>query len=106
MTEKTACRTPAKDRDGVTHIPSWKFDLLRRALLELLSEGDVPFAQLARKTGSKLTTEQKAQLGSLSWHVTTVKLELEVRGEVGRRKGASPQIVTLKRPSGLAKRTI
>ncbi len=95
MTDKTPCRTPAKDRDGVTNIPTWKFDLVRDALLKTLRAGDVPFSELSRKVGTHLSADEKKRLGSLGWHVTCVKLELEVRGEVARRKGASPQIVTL-----------
>jgi len=95
MTDKTPCRTPAKDRDGVTNIPTWKFDLVRTAMLDTLRTGDVAFSDLSRAVGKKLSADQKKSLGSLPWHVTCVKLELEVRGEVMRRKGASPQIVTL-----------
>ena len=95
MSDKTACRTPAKGRDGVTNIPTWKFDLIRGVLLDLLAKEDIPFSELTRRVGSKLSAEQKQALGSVGWHMTTVKLEMEVRGELSRLKGSSPQIVTL-----------
>lgn len=34
-------------------------------------------------------------MGKLGWHVVTVKLELEVRGEIRRTSDKSPQILTL-----------
>jgi len=32
-TDKIACHTPAKSRGGVTNIPKWKYDCVRRAIL-------------------------------------------------------------------------
>ena len=94
-TPKTDCRTPTQDRDGVTRIPSWKFDVLRAAILDVLSEDDVRFSDLKERVRPRLSQETLSQLGSLGWHVTTVKLELEVRGEVIRRGGKGPQVIGL-----------
>ena len=93
--DKVACRTPNPHKSGVTQIPKWKFDALRKAILDELSEGDVPFSPLSAKVGARLSDDQKAELGSLGWPVTTVKLELEVCGEIGRAGGTGRQIVTL-----------
>ncbi len=87
---KIACRTPAKGRDGVTNIPAWKFNAVREAILNICTE-DTFFKDLAAKVGERLTEDQRARLGSLGWHVTTVKLELEVRGDIGRVPGKSLQ---------------
>lgn len=89
-TNKVPCRTPAEGRDGVTNIPTWKFDAVREAILCVCAE-ETLFKDLATKVGEQLTADQRARLGSLGWHVTTVKLELEVRGDIARVPGKSPQ---------------
>ena len=96
MTEdKVACRTPAEGRDGVTNIPRWKFDMLREAILAVLAEGDIRFTDLQAAVGARLAAADLQRLGSLGWHVTTVKLELECRGEVVRRAVKGPQMIGL-----------
>lgn len=92
--EKVACRTPTKGRDNATNIPRWKYECVRRAILETLDEaesGYVLFKDLPAIVESHLTTNQLAKLGSLGWHVTTVKLNMEVEGEIVRVTGAKPQ---------------
>ena len=95
MDEKIACRTPAKDRDGVTNIPKWKFEVLEVAILDVLKQGDCPFADLKEKVRVRLDGDELNRLGSLGWHLTTVKLEMEVRGDIKRLDGVSPQMLTL-----------
>ena len=92
---KVACRTPAEGRDGVTNIPAWKFELVRQAVLDVLAEGDIPNAQLRDKVGTRLSPDDLDRLGKLGWHVVTVKLELECRGEVARRPGTGPMVIGL-----------
>ncbi len=90
--EKTPCRTP--NRDGVTNIPSWKFDVLRAAILTVIdaagAEGQ-SFRELPAAVNSRLSSDEISRMGSVGWHVTTVKLELEVRGEIARVAARSPQ---------------
>lgn len=96
--EKTACRTPAAGRDGVTNIPTWKFDLLRRHILDIVGQaGDTGFAwkDLSEAVGGRLTGDELARLGNVGWHTVTVKLELEVRGELRRLDGAGPQLLVV-----------
>lgn len=93
--DRVACRTPNPDKPGVTNIPAWKFDLLRGIILDLLKDGEVRFSDLASLVSERLDDDQKAQLGSVGWHVTTVKLELEVRGEIARDPGPGPQRIRL-----------
>lgn len=95
MVEKVACRTPAEGRDGVTNIPKWKFDAIRRAILEILADGDIAWSDLSDAVAARLTKEELANLGKVGWHVVSVKLELEVRGEVLRKPGKGKQILTL-----------
>ncbi|GAB4184614.1 MAG: hypothetical protein Tsb002_07780 [Wenzhouxiangellaceae bacterium] len=41
--------------------------------------------------GETLSADEKQRLGSLAWHVTTVKLDLEVKGLIWRVPHQSPQ---------------
>ena len=94
--QKVPCRTPAEGREGVTNIPAWKFDLLRGAIHEVLgTAGEVAFGDLNDRVRAGLDPDELERLGSLGWHVTTVKLELEVRGEIERVPGKRPQKIRL-----------
>ncbi|MEM1032461.1 MAG: hypothetical protein AAF928_21950 [Myxococcota bacterium] len=89
---RTTCRTP--NADGATNIPTWKFDAVRKAILAAVTEAGtegLPFKSFSDEVAARLTEEERAGLGSVGWHATTVKLELEVRGELRRLPGASPQ---------------
>ncbi len=91
--DRVPCRTPTPGKRPV-RIERWKFDAVRRAILEALpTEGEgVPFmSDLPDLVAAALTPEERANLGSVGWYTTTVKLELEVRGEIRRVPGASPQ---------------
>lgn len=92
--DRTACRTPAEGRDGVTNIPTWKFEAVRAAILKILSAGDCRWSELSEKVGQELTEDELANLGKLGWHVICVKLELEVRGEIHRLDQKGPQIIS------------
>ena len=89
--EKVACRTPAEGRDGVTNIPAWKFDAVRAAILDALKDGAIKTMTLKDAVGDRLDAETLEKLGKLGWHVVTVKLEMEVRGEIERLDVKGPQ---------------
>ena len=93
--ERVVCRTPSVGRTGTTRIPKWKFDAVREAILQVLAGGEVPFSELTDRAGAKLADDDRARLGSIGWHVTTVKLELEVRGEIRRLDQPGKQILVL-----------
>ncbi|MCY3877874.1 MAG: hypothetical protein OXF74_01690 [Rhodobacteraceae bacterium] len=93
--ERIVCRTPTAGRDGETRIPKWKFDCIRAAILAELTAGEVAWSELTGRVGQRLSAEQLRRLGSLGWHVVTVKLELEVRGEVRRLNGRKRQHLEL-----------
>ena len=95
MPEKISCRTPAEDRAGVTNIPKWKYDEVSQAILSVLERGDIAFSDLRDAVMAELSSETLENLGSVSWHVTTVKLEMEVRGEIERIPGKVPQRLQL-----------
>ena len=90
MTERVPCRTPNPDKTGVTNVPAWKFDACRAAICTVLARGETPAGEVASRAGAQLTEPQRAELGSLGWHMTTVRLEMEVRGEIERVPGATP----------------
>lgn len=90
--EKVACRTPEGKSDG-TRIPAWKFHMLRAAILNAIGAAGLDGVlnkELNAAVETRLTADELDRLGKLGWHVVTVKLELEVRGEIARMKGKSP----------------
>ncbi len=93
--ERVACRTPNPGRPGTTRIPKWKFDLVRNAILEVLRESDAKFSELTDLVRGRLIPSDLGRLGSLGWHVATVKLEMEVREEIRRIPGSKPQILSI-----------
>ncbi|MFY0612135.1 MAG: hypothetical protein JXQ99_11455 [Hyphomicrobiaceae bacterium] len=99
---KRICRTPTKDRDGVTRIPQWKFDTVRSAIISAVKEaGDTGllFKDLPGAVKDRLSADHLAKLGSVGWHTTTVKLEMEVAGELERIAGRGPQRLRLAKPA-------
>jgi hypothetical protein len=60
-------------------------------VLDAAEDGRIAFRDLPSAIEAELSTNQLAKLGSLGWHVTTVKLEMEVAGEIARVPGAKPQ---------------
>lgn len=96
--EKVPCRTPAEGRDGVTNIPRWKYDAVRRAILDAVgSAGEEGFAfgDLKDAVRARLSADELDRLGSLGWHVTVVKLNMEVVGELRRIPKTTPQRMVL-----------
>ena len=96
--EKVACRTPAEGRDGVTNIPKWKYDLMRGFILEMVRDAGpdgMPFSKMKDALQTRMSTAQARDLGSAGWHVTVVKLNMEVQGELVRVAGKGPQRIVL-----------
>ena len=93
--DKTPCRTPAEGRDGVTNIPTWKFDLIRKHILDQLQGGPMVYNDVRDGVAARLTEDEAARLGKLGWHCITVKLEMEVRAEIVRVKAKGPQQIAL-----------
>ncbi len=92
--ERVACRTPTQGREGHVNIPTWKYKSVRRAILNTLDEsetGRVRFKDLTESVRGYLSTNELAKLGSVGWHVTTVKLNMEVEGELERVASLRPQ---------------
>ena len=90
---RVVCRTPTPGKKP-TRIHKWKYDLLRSVILDVLADGGrdgVEFRSLAGLIAGRVDADRLAALGSVGWYATTVKLDMEVRGEIERVAGASPQ---------------
>jgi hypothetical protein len=91
-TDKVECKTPTEGKTSKM-IDKWKYDVVRRAILNILKtqpEG-LLFSDLAEMVGQNLSEYEKQNLGSVDWYTTTVKLDLEVKGEIRRLEKVSPQ---------------
>jgi hypothetical protein len=90
--ETVACRTPTPGKTA-KRIAKDKFDLLRKTILRLTPKKGVgvAFTDLFELVSKELTPAERKAVGSVPWNVTTVKLELEVRGELVRVDGSNPQ---------------
>ncbi|MFH1679651.1 MAG: hypothetical protein ABIH26_03295 [Candidatus Eisenbacteria bacterium] len=104
--DKVECRTPTPGRSA-TRVDRWKFEAVRRAILAVPSERKegAAFRDLPGLVAKMLAARERAELGSVSWYTTTVKLELEVRGEIRRVPGARPQRLTRTRPRSAPSRS-
>ncbi len=93
---RITCHTPTPGKKP-TRIHKWKYDLLRGIILDILtgSTDGVEFRILPGLIDARLSPEQRASLGSVSWYATTVKLDLEVKGDIARVPGAKPQRLRL-----------
>lgn len=71
------------------NIDKEKYDAVRAAILDSLRQsGTITFSDLTDAVREKLAD---SFAGSISWYVTTVKLDLEARGEIARVPKSSPQ---------------
>lgn len=89
---KKICRT--LNAEGVTRIPQWKYDALRAVILQIISEAGAEgfvFKDLADTVRSRLNDDILSRLGSVMWHTTTVKLDMEVTGDIARIPDSKPQ---------------
>ena len=79
-------------KQGV-NISREKYDTIRKAIMsELRSNKEMTFMKLSRAVEKEVRGKFD---GSVMWYVTTVKLDLEARGEVKRVPNSRPQLVRL-----------
>jgi len=78
---------------STTRIDATKYRAVRRAILEVVPADDVgvAFGELPRLVEAALPGGEIPGGGSIGWYTTTVKLDLEARGEIERVPGANPQ---------------
>jgi hypothetical protein len=82
---------PAK-KQGV-NISREKYDVIRNAILCVLqTQKEMPFMKLSRAVEKEVNGNFD---GSVMWYVTTVKLDMEARGEIKRVQNSRPQLVKL-----------
>lgn len=86
------CRIPTPGKNP-TRIPAWKYDLVHSAILAVLpaSGEGIEFRELPGLVEGHISRQDLEKLGSVSWYTTTVKLDMEVRGELERVPGSKPQ---------------
>lgn len=95
---KTECRSPSVGRNGVTCIASWKYEVVRKAILSVMTTTEkesLGFNELRGLAKARVRDEVLSDLGSWGWYFTTVKLNMEVQGELKRLQGVSPQQLIL-----------
>ena len=75
------------------NISKAKYEQIREAILASIREhGEISFSDLAADVTRRLEGNFD---GSITWYVTTVKLDLEARGEIERIAGKSPQMLRI-----------
>ncbi len=83
---------PEPRKQGV-RIEKKKYDLIRNAILENLhTYGSLSFTKLGNLLEDQLL---KTFDGSVMWYYTTVKLDMEARGEIRRVPRTSPQLIEI-----------
>jgi len=94
--ERILCQTPTPGKQP-TSIPLWKYEAVRAVILEVVprEEPGIPTTELLDWLRARLDADVQARLGSIAWHATTVKLHMEVLGELRRVPGARPQRLVL-----------
>ena len=92
MEEKILTQHPESGKSGV-NISKQKYDLIREAILESVrAHGAITFTDLTQDVEKRLAGKFES---SISWYVTTVKLDLEARGLIERVPGSRPQQLRL-----------
>lgn len=75
-----------KGKSGV-NISRRKYEILKREILETLSENPLPFQKMADVIEKRIGASFD---GSVSWYAITVKLDLEARGLIRAVPGTRP----------------
>lgn len=92
MSDKFQTLHPDPHKQG-TKIDQGKYQTIKSAILSLLyKQGEIRFKDLPSAVNNELDVEFE---GSISWYVTTIKLDLEARGLIERVPNARPQRLRL-----------
>jgi hypothetical protein len=90
---KDTIRTLHPDKKQGVNISKEKYEIIRKAIFSTLKQNkEMPFMKLARAVEKEMRGKFD---GSVTWYVTTVKLDMEARGEVKRVPNSRPQLVKL-----------
>ncbi|MGE5374985.1 MAG: DUF6958 family protein [Bacteroidota bacterium] len=91
MKEMIRTLHPGK-KQGV-NISKEKYDIIRSAILSTLkTQKEISFMGLSHAVEKEVNGNFE---GSVTWYVTTVKLDLEARGMIKRVPNSRPQVVRL-----------
>jgi hypothetical protein len=86
-------RTLHPEKKQGVNISKEKYEIIRKAIFSTLKQNkEMPFMKLARAVEKEVRGNFE---GSVTWYVTTVKLDMEARGEVKRVPNSRPQLVKL-----------
>jgi hypothetical protein len=92
LTERILTLHPQEGKQG-TNIDRSKYNAIRAAILDAVGERpEIAFGGLADAVAQRIGAEFE---GSVSWYVTTIKLDLEARGLIERVPGRKPQFLRL-----------
>ncbi len=90
---KDMIRTLHPEKKQGVNISREKYEIIRKAILSTLrAQKEISFMNLSRAVEKEVNGKFE---GSVMWYVTTVKLDLEARGEVKRVPNSRPQLVKL-----------
>ena len=90
---KDTIRTLHPEKKQGVKISREKYEIIRKAILCVLqAEKEITFMNLSRAVEKEVNGSFE---GSVMWYVTTVKLDLEARGQVKRVPNSRPQLVKL-----------
>jgi hypothetical protein len=88
MEERFMTQHPDPEKSGV-NIEREKYETIKDAILSVIRANEgITFQRLTEEVAERL---QGRFDGSISWYVTTVKLDLEARKEIERVPKSSPQ---------------
>jgi len=90
---KDTIRTLHPQKKQGVKISREKYEMIRKAILCVLeTEKEISFMNLSRAVEKQVNGNFE---GSVTWYVTTVKLDLEARGRIKRVLNSRPQLVKL-----------
>ena len=90
---KDTIRTLHPEKKQGVSISREKYEIIRTAILSTLrAQKEITFMNLSRAVEKQVNGNFE---GSVTWYVTTVKLDMEARGEIKRVPKSRPQLVKL-----------
>ena len=90
---KDTIRTLHPEKKQGVNISREKYEIIRKTIFSVLKQNkEMTFMKLARAVEKEVRGTFE---GSVTWYVTTVKLDMEARGEVKRVLNSRPQLVKL-----------
>jgi len=90
---KDVIRTLHPEKKQGVNISRDKYEIIRKAILATLRvRKEMTFMNLSRAVEKEVNGNFE---GSVTWYVTTVKLDMEARGEIKRVPNSRPQLVKL-----------